>query len=178
MDLTFDALGMFLDNPINLWTAGMKFTSTALIANFPLIWKVVGILMIIIMLNMVVFIYMRVVDVFYHIWKLFKWMCGWPLFALMLGTMKCIYNFCVSILKKAEEERKKKEKKEKEANAVWKSSSRLFKEIGDRLAEAEKRGIFDDQAQGSKEEAQKEQEPIVTACSHCSQKGQRVKCAR
>ena len=82
-----------------------------------------------------------------------------------------MYNFCISIPKKAEEECKKKEKKEKEANAVWKSSSRLFKDIGDRLAEAEKRGIFDDQGEGSKEEAQKEQEPVVTACPHCHQKG-------
>ena len=171
VDLTFETLGMFLDNPISLWTAGMKFLSTALIDKFPLIWKVAGIFMIVIVLNMMAFVYLRVADVFIRIWKFFKWICGWPLFALILSTMKCLYNFCVSIPKKAEEERKKKEKREREANAVWKSSSRLFKEIGDRLAEAEKRGVFEEQDKGSKEEVPKENEPVVTNCPHCGQKG-------
>ena len=171
VDLTFETLGMFLDNPISLWTAGMKFLSTALIDKFPLIWKVAGIFMIVIVLNMMAFVYLRVADVFIRIWKFFKWICGWPLFALILSTMKCLYNFCVSIPKKAEEERKKKEKRDREANAVWKSSSRFFKEIGDRLAEAEKKGVFEEQVEGTKEEAPKENEPVVTACPHCGQKG-------
>ena len=150
VDLTFEALGMFLDNPINLWVAGMKLISTALIEKFPLIWKVVCVILLIIMLNMMAFVYLRVADVFACVWKLFKWICGWPLFALILGTLKCIYNFRVSIPQKAEEEHKK-EKKDKEANVVWRSSSRFFKEFGDRLAEAKKKGIFDDQAEESKE---------------------------
>ena len=63
--------------------------------------------------------------------------------SLLLGyCIKCMYNFCVSIPKKEEEERKKKEKRDREANTVWKSGNRLFKEIGDRLAEAEKKGCF------------------------------------
>ena len=171
VDLIFETLGMFFDNPISLWTAGMKIISTALIAKFPLIWKVAGVILLIMMLNMIAFVYMRVADVFIRIWKLLKWICGWPLFALILGLLKCIYNFCVSIPQKAEEERKKKEKKDKEANAVWRSSSRFFKEFGDRLAEAEKRGIFDDQAEGSGEGEQRKEAPVVAVCPHCGQKG-------
>ena len=110
-----------------------------------------GVILIIIMLNMMAFVYLRVADVFARVWKLFKWICGWPLFALILGTLKCIYNFYVSISEKAEEECKKKEKKDKEANVVWRSSIRFFKEFGDRLAKAEKKGIFDDQVEESKE---------------------------
>ena len=37
VDLAFEALGMFLNNPISLWAAGMKFISTALIEKFALI---------------------------------------------------------------------------------------------------------------------------------------------
>ena len=77
----------------------------------------------------------------------------------------------MSILQKAEEERKKKEKKDKEANAVWQSSGRFFKEFGDRLAEAEKKGIFDDQAEGSGEGGQQKETPVVAACPNCGQKG-------
>ena len=76
VDLTFDALGMFLNNPISLWIAGMKFISTVLIEKFPLIWKLAGILMIITMLNMMALVYMRVADVLVHILKFFKWICG------------------------------------------------------------------------------------------------------
>ena len=88
---------------------------------------------------------------FAHIWKLLKWICGLPLFSLIIGIVTCLYNFCINIPSKVEEEHKK-DKKEKEANAVWKSTSHLFKEIGDRLAEAEKRGVFD----GHGEEPRKE----------------------
>ena len=77
----------------------------------------------------------------------------------------------MSIPQKGEEECKKKERKEKEANAVWRSSSRFFKEFGDRLAEAEKRGIFDDQAEGSGEGEQRKETPVVAVCPHCGQKG-------
>ena len=76
----------------------------------------------------------------------------------------------MSIPQKAEEERKKKEKKNKEANAVWQSSSRFFKEFGDRLAEAEKLGIFDDQAEVSGEKGlfgcTINHRVINTECSH------------
>ena len=144
VDLGFETLGIFLKNPISSWTAGMKFLTTGVIAKFRLMWKIPGILLIIMLLNMMAFIYMRVADVFVRIWKLFNRICRWPLFSLILGTIKCIYNFCVSIPRKAEEEGVKKAKKE--ANAVWKSSSRLFKEISDKLAEAEKGVVFDSQA--------------------------------
>ena len=171
VDLIFETLGIFLDNPISLWTAGMELISTALIEKFPLIWKMAGVILLIVMLNMMAFVYLRVAVFFVRIWKLFKWICGWPLFALIVGTLRCIYNFWVSIPQKAEEERKKKEKKDKEANAVWQSSRRFFKEFGDRLAEAEKKGIFDDQAEESKEGEQQKETPIVAACPHCGQKG-------
>ena len=120
---------------------------------------------------MIAFVHMRVADVFIRIWKLFKWICGWPLFALILGILRRIYNFCVSIPQKAEEELKKKEKKDKEANAVWRSSTGFFKEFGNTLAEAEEKGIFDDQAEGSGEEGQQKETPVVAACPHCGQKG-------
>ena len=171
VDLIFETLGMFLDNPISLWTASLKFISTALIEKFPLICKIARIILLIIMLNMMAFVYLRVADVFVRVWKLFKWIFGWPSFALILRTLNCIYNFCVSILQKAEEERKQKEKKDNEANAVWKSSSRFFKEFGDRLTEAEKRCMFDDQAEESKEGTQKKEKPVMAACPHCGQKG-------
>ena len=54
---------------------------------------------------------------------------------------------------------------------MWRSTIRFFKEFGDTLAEAEKKGIFDDQADESKEEGQQEKAPVVTACPHCRQKG-------
>ena len=165
VDLIFETLGMFPDKPTCLWTAGMKLNSTALIEKFLLIWKVAGVILLIIMLNMMAFMYLRVADVFVCIWKLFKWICGWPFFALILGTLRCIYNFCISIPQKAEEERKKKEKKDKEADAIWRSNSRFFKEFGDRLAEAEKKGIFDDQAKESKEGEEQKETPVVAACS-------------
>ena len=149
----------------------MEIISTILIEKFPLIWKVAGIILLVIMFNMMAFVYLRVANVFVRVWNLLKWICGWLLFALILGTLKCIYNFCVSILQKAEEEHKKKEKKDKEANAVWRSSSWFFKELGDKLAEAEKRGIFEYQAKESREEEQNKGEPAVTACPHCGQKG-------
>ena len=123
---------------------------------------------------MMAFVYMQMANVFVRIWKFCKWVRGWPLFALMLGTVKYIYNFCVSIQQKAEEERKKKLKEEKESNALWKSSSRLFKTIGDRLAEAEKRGVFDNQAEETKEEGLKKEESVVAPCPHCGQQGHEV----
>ena len=171
VDLIFETLGMFFDNPINLWTVGMKLISNALIEKFLIICKVAGVILLIMMLNMIAFVYMRVADVFICIWKLFKWICGWPLFALILGILRCIYKFCVSIPQKVEEERKKKEKKDKEANAVWRSSSRFFKEFSNRLAEAKKKGIFDDQAEGSGEGGQQKETPVVAACPYCGQKG-------
>lgn len=110
-------------------------------------------------------------DVFVRIWKVFKWICGRHLFSLIPGTIKCIYNFCIIIPRKAEEERVKKAKMEKEANAVWKSSSRLFKEIGDRLIKAEKRGVLDSQAEEVEREGSKREESVVASCPHCGQKG-------
>ena len=80
VDLGFQTLGLFLDNPISLWTESMKFPSIALIAKFSLIWKVSRIICIIVLLNMMAFIYMQVADVFVLIWKLFMWIYGWPLF--------------------------------------------------------------------------------------------------
>lgn len=58
-----------------------------------------------------------------------------------------------------------------EANAVWKSSGRLFKEIGDRLARAEERGVFDSQEEEVEEEGSKREESVMATCPHCAQKG-------
>ena len=107
------------------------------------------------------FIYLRVADIFVCIWKFCKWVWVCPLFALILGTVKGIYNFYVGIPQKAEKECKRKAKEEKETNAVWKSSSQLFKEIGDKLPEAEKRGVFNAQVGETKEERFKKEEQVM-----------------
>lgn len=93
-----------------------------------------------------------------------------PLFSLIICTIKCIYNFRINIPHKAEGKCENKEKKEKEANAVWKPSSRLFKEIGDRLAEAKKREVFDEQGEELGKEESRLEEPVRTPCPHCGRK--------
>ena len=90
---------------------------------------------------------------------------------MIIGIVKCLYNSCINILSKAEEEHKK-DKKEKEVNAVWKSTSHLFKEIGDMLAEAEKREIFDGHGEEPGKRESKKEEPVRAPCPHCGRKGQ------
>ena len=121
--------------------------------------------MIVIVLNMMAFVYLRVADVFIRIWKFFKWICGWPLFALILSTMKCIYNFCVSIPKRRKKNAKRKKKRDREANAVWKSSSRLLKRLVIDWPRQRRKGVFEEHDRGSREEVPKENEPVVTAWS-------------
>ena len=51
-----------------------------------------------------------------------------------------MYSLCVSIPEKVEkEEKKEKERQEKRANAILGPNNRLFKELGERLAEAEQK---------------------------------------
>ena len=78
-----------------------------------------------------------------RMWKICKWICGLPLISVVIGFFKCVYSFFVSIPGKVEkEEKKEKERQEKKANAILGPSNRLFKELGERLAEAKGRGFW------------------------------------
>ena len=89
-------------------------------------------------MNSVVFCFIRVTDILLKIWKVFKWICQLPLVALVIISIKFLFNLCLNILKKEEEQREDRKKKEKKANAVLKSSSRLLKELGKRFIEIER----------------------------------------
>ena len=147
----FDALGLFFENLIKLWTLGMKYLSAFVIAKLPTLWKVVGLLITLLVLNILAFIYLRVADIIIKLCKICKWICGLPLISVIAGFFKCMYSFFVSIPEKVEkEEKKEKERKEKQANAVLGLSSWLLKEIDERLAEAKK-------ALETREEVEKEE---------------------
>ena len=162
VDLGFDALGLFFENPIKLWTLGMKY----LIAKLPTLWKFVGLFITFLFLNILAFIYLRVADVIIKLWKVCKWVCGLPLISVVTGFFTCMYSFFVSIPGKVEkQEKKERERKEKQANAILGPSSRLLKEIGKRLAEAEK--VLDNQEDMRREEKQEETAP----CPCCGKKG-------
>ena len=98
--LGFDALGLLLSNTIQPWVVGAEFLIASLIARLPMIRKVVGTLVIFLFLNMMVFMYLWVTDVFVIIWKVLKWICGLSLIAVIMSILKCLYEFCPSILGK------------------------------------------------------------------------------
>ena len=52
-----------------------------------------------------------------------------PLIALVIGIVKHIFKFCLSIPEKVKEERENKKKKEEKVNEVVLSSSPLIKEL-------------------------------------------------
>ena len=79
VDLGFGMLGLFFDNPIQLWTIGMKYLSASIIAKLPTLWRFVGITILFLFLNILAFIYLRVADVIIRIWKVCKWICSLPL---------------------------------------------------------------------------------------------------
>ena len=58
VDLGFDVLGLFSENPIKLWALGMKDLSAFVIAKLPTLWKFVGLLIIFLFLNILAFIYL------------------------------------------------------------------------------------------------------------------------
>ena len=62
----------FFDNPIQLWTVGMKYVSASIIARLPTLWKAVGIIITFLFLNILAFIYLRVEDGIIRIWKVCK----------------------------------------------------------------------------------------------------------
>lgn len=97
VDLGFDMLGLFFDKPIQLWTIGMKYLSASVIAKLATLWKVVGIIITTLILNILAFIYLRVVDVILYLWKICKWIHGPPLILVVIGFFKCMYSFFVSI---------------------------------------------------------------------------------
>ena len=72
-----------------------------------------------------------------------------------------MYKFMLSIPKKAEKE-KEREQKEKKANSIAIPSSQLLKELGERLAEQEKKESKADQEPETIE-------PVV--CPHCGRYG-------
>ena len=144
----------------------MKYLSASVISKLPTLWKVVGIIITFLFLNILAFIYLRVADVIVRLWKICKWICGLPLISVVIGFFKCIYSFFVSIPGKVEkEEKKEKERQEKKANAILGPSSRLFKELGERLAEAKGRGFWT--AKREEKEQKDESEP----CPRCGRKG-------
>ena len=57
VDLGFDMLGLFFENPIQLWSVGMKYLSPSVISKLPTLWKVVGIIITFLFLNILAFIY-------------------------------------------------------------------------------------------------------------------------
>ena len=59
VDLGFETLGLSLNNPIRLWTIGMRFLSTSVIVKLPTIWKLPGVVVIFLLLTMVTSIIMR-----------------------------------------------------------------------------------------------------------------------
>lgn len=81
-------------------------------------------------MNWMVFCFIWVTDILVKIWKVIKWICKWPLIALGIGSIKFLFNFCLSIPEKEEEERGDKKKKVRKKNVALKSSSRLLKELG------------------------------------------------
>lgn len=60
IDLDFDVLGLFFNNPIQLWTIGIKYLSALVITKLPILWKVVGTIITFLFLNILAFIYLRV----------------------------------------------------------------------------------------------------------------------
>ena len=80
-----------------------------------------------------------------------------------MSALSSLFNLCLSIAKKEEEERADRKKKEKAANAVLKSSSRLLKELGERLIEIERQELEEEKQEGQKEKGE--------SCSHYGRKG-------
>lgn len=107
VDLGFDMLGLFFDNPIQLSTIGMKHLSASMIVKLPTLWKVVEIVITFLFLNILFFIYLRLADVITSLWKICKWICGLTLISVVIGFFKCTYSFCVSIPGEVEKEEKK-----------------------------------------------------------------------
>ena len=166
VDVGFDMLGLFFENPIKLWTLGMKYLSASVIAKLPKLWKIVGLYITFLFLNIMALIYLQVDDVIMKLWKVYKWICRLPLISLIVSFFKYMYTFFVSIPGKVEkEEKKEKERKEKQANAILGPSSRLLKEISEVLAEAEK--ALETREEVKKEERKEDSVP----CPRCGNKG-------
>lgn len=160
------------DEPIQLWTVVMIYLSASVIAKLPTLWKVVGIVITFLFLNILVSIYLRVANVIIRLWKICKWICGLPLTSVVIAFFKSMYFFCVSIPGKLEKgEKKEKERQDKRANAVLGPNSRLFKKLGEHLAEAERKGVFNSQ------EEEKEQKVESDPCPRCERKRHENPCA-
>lgn len=61
--LSFDALGLPFDNPIQLWTVGVKYLSTSVIAKLSMLWKVAGLIITFLFLLLLEFTYLSVPEV-------------------------------------------------------------------------------------------------------------------
>lgn len=95
-----------------------------------------GIFVTFLFLKMLVFMYLQAADVFVTIWKVLECICGSPIIAVIISNLKCVYKFCLNILRKEEEE--------KGGNAVIGLSRRLVKDLDERLAEIDRKGILDE----------------------------------
>ena len=113
LDFGFDLMGLLFENPLQLWSLAVKFLSTSLMSRLPMIWKIAGLFVIFLVMNSVVFCFIRVTNILVKIWKVFKWICELPLVALVISSIKFLFNLCLSIPKKEEEQREDRKKKEK-----------------------------------------------------------------
>ena len=164
LDMGFDLMRLLFDKPLRLWAIGAKFLSTSLMNRLPLLRKIAGIMVILMIMNFIVFYYIRATDIFVKIWKVLKWACKLPLIALVIAIVKLLFKFFLSIPEKEEEEREDKKKREKKTSFVLLSSSRLIKELGNRLLEAEK-----EECATEKQDSQNEEEG--ESCPHCGKEG-------
>lgn len=167
-DLGFGKLSLFWQSfsTLDYCSEVPEWVSDCKIAygNCLLVRKVSRLVFAFLFLNMLVFL-SEGADGFVHLWKIFKWIYRLPPVSVSIGFFKCQNNFCLSILGKMEkEERKAKETKKQRANAIFGWSSWLFQELSELLAEAEWKGVFDNQEE-KKEEWKLEVEPY-TYCGH------------
>ena len=141
LDFGFDLMGLVFESPLQLWTLGVRFLSTSLMSRLPIIWKTAGIFVIFMIVNSVVFCFIRLTDILVKMLKVFKWVCKLALADLVIKSTKFLLNIWLIIPEKEEEEQVDGRKKKKAASAVLKSSSRLLKEIGEWLVKVERQEL-------------------------------------
>ena len=54
----------------------MKYLSASMIAKLPTLWRIVGLFITFLFLNIMAFIYLRVAHVNMRLWKVCKWICS------------------------------------------------------------------------------------------------------
>ena len=171
VDLAFDLCSMILENPIQMWLRWVKYMNVTTHLQLPMIWRIAGLVVTYLILNLLALFYLRVADVIIQVWKICKVILQMPLFILLKQILSGMYAFLIS-LPKAEKDKKRRktdrqdEGGDKSTNAVYVPNNPLFREMRERLSQ---------QQQKAGQQSSNQQGEKKGKCFYCGLEGHREK---